>query len=79
MERAERLSLRYLGICSDTRAGRNDEDASLLELEYPVTTNPARIRAGLTQERPEAMTVVFCTYQSLSLVADAQGRRRAGL
>ena len=66
------LPLRYLGICSDTRAGRNDEDASLLELDYPVTTDPARIRAGLAQERPEAMTVVFCTYQSLPLVADAQ-------
>ena len=26
----------------------------------------------MTQERPEAMTVVFCTYQSLPLVADAQ-------
>ena len=32
--------LRYVGICSDTRAGRNDEDASLLELDYPVTTDP---------------------------------------
>ena len=38
------LPLRYLGICSDTRAGRNDEDASLLELDYPVTTDPAKIQ-----------------------------------
>ena len=68
----KRLPLRYLGICSDTRAGRNDEDASLLELDYPVTTDPAKIQAGLTQERPKAMTVVFCTYQSLPLVAEAQ-------
>ena len=68
----KRLSLRYLGICSDTRAGRNDEDASLLELDYPVTTDPAKIEAGLGKERPEALTVVFCTYQSLPLVAAAQ-------
>ncbi len=66
------LPLRYLGICSDTRAGRNDEDASLLELDYPVTTAPEKIQEGLTQDRPEAMTVVFCTYQSLPLVAEAQ-------
>ena len=33
------LRLRYMGICSDTRAGRTDEDASLLELDYPVTTD----------------------------------------
>ena len=43
----KRLPLRYLGICSDTRAGRTDEDASLLELDYPVTTDPHRIREGL--------------------------------
>ena len=68
----KRLPLRYLGICSDTRAGHNDEDASLLELDYPVTTDPEKIEAGLGQERPEALTVVFCTYQSLPLVAAAQ-------
>ena len=68
------LSLRYLGICSDTRAGRNDEDASLLELDYPVTTDPEQIQAGLEKERPEALTAVFCTYQSLPLVAAAQAK-----
>ena len=66
------LPLRYLGICSDTRAGRNDEDASLLELDYPVTTDLEKIQNGLQAERPEALTVVFCTYQSLPLVATAQ-------
>ena len=38
---------RYIGICSDTRAGRNDEDASLEELEIPVTTDPAAILTGI--------------------------------
>ena len=66
------LPLRYVGICSDTRAGRNDEDASLLELDYPVTTNLEKIREGLQAERPGALTAVFCTYQSLPLVAAAQ-------
>ena len=66
------LPLRYVGICSDTRAGRNDEDASLLELDYPVTTDLEKIREGLQAERPHALTVVFCTYQSLPLVETAQ-------
>ena len=66
------LPLRYVGICSDTRAGRNDEDASLLELDYPVTTDPDQIQAALQSERPGALTVVFCTYQSLPRVAAAQ-------
>ena len=66
------LPLRYVGICSDTRAGRTDEDASLLELDYPVTTDLEKIRESLQAERPEALMVVFSTYQSLPLVATAQ-------
>ncbi len=63
---------RYVGICSDTRAGRNDEDASLHELEIPVTTDPARISEALREPPSDAMTVVFCTYHSLGLVKQAQ-------
>ena len=63
---------RYIGICSDTRAGRNDEDASLQELEIPVTTNPKTISQALREARPDAMTVVYCTYHSLGIVEDAQ-------
>ena len=63
---------RYIGICSDTRAGRNDEDASLRELEVPVTTDPTAIGKALDGATPDAMTVVFCTYQSLRLVERAQ-------
>ena len=63
---------RYVGICSDTRAGRNDEDASLQELEIPVTTDPAAISLALREARSDAMTVIFCTYQSLAIVAQAQ-------
>ena len=63
---------RYVGICSDTRAGRNDEDVSLLELDFPVTTAPARIQQALQRDSPGALTVVFCTYQSLHLIETAQ-------
>ena len=63
---------RYVGICSDTRAGRYDEDASLQELEIPVTTDPAAISKALRAVPIDAMTVVFCTYHSLGLVEQAQ-------
>ena len=63
---------RYVGICSDTRAGRNDEDASLQELEIPVTTDPAAISEALREVQSDVMTVVFCTYHSLGLVEQAQ-------
>ena len=63
---------RYIGICSDTRAGSNDEDASLQELEIPVTTDPLAIIRALREARSDVMTVVFCTYHSLGLVERAQ-------
>ena len=63
---------RYIGICSDTRAGKTDEDASLQELEIPVTTDPAAIIRALRDVPPDAMTAVFCTYHSLGLVERAQ-------
>ena len=36
----QNIKQRYIGICSDTSAGRDQEDATLQELERPVTTNP---------------------------------------
>ena len=63
---------RYVGICSDTRAGRDDEDASLQELEIPVTTDAEAISAALLEVPEGSMTVVFCTYQSVGLVEKAQ-------
>ncbi len=63
---------RYIGICSDTRAGRTDEDASLQELEIPVTTDPEAISIALWKETANAITIVFCTYHSLGLVQQAQ-------
>ena len=67
-----KLVHRYIGICSDTRAGRNDEDASLQELEIPVTTDPVAISQTLQNTSKDALTVVFCTYHSLELIEKAQ-------
>ena len=63
---------RYIGICSDRRAGHTDEDASFQELEIPVTTETSAISQALRDAPPDALTVVFCTYHSLGLVEQAQ-------
>ena len=63
----------YIGICSDTRAGNTAEDASILELKLPVTTNPSAISHTLKTLDTDKMSVVFCTYHSLPLVEQAQG------
>jgi len=70
---------RYIGVCSDTRAGRNDEDADLAELAMPVTTDPGRVSAALAGGGAAAMTVVFCTYQSLGVIEEAQRAAAAGM
>ena len=62
----------YIGICSDTRAGQTSEDSSVLELKIPVTTDPSSISHTLQNPDGDKMTVVFCTYQSLPLVEQAQ-------
>ena len=64
---------RYIGVCSDSSAGKGGpEDANLTELSIPVTTNPEAIREALREHVPDKMTVVFSTYQSLQVIADAQ-------
>ena len=66
------LDHRYIGVCSDTRTGRDDEDASLSELPLPVTTDPHKISKQLDKRTIDAMTVLFSTYQSLFAVSEAQ-------
>ena len=63
---------RYIGICSDTSAGKKQEDVPIQELEIPVTTDPTQISEALQKTDEDAMTVVFCTYHSLPLVEQAQ-------
>ena len=62
----------YIGICSDTRAGKTAEDASVLELEIPVTTDPTAISEALQTTDTKSMKVVFSTYHSLPIVEAAQ-------
>ena len=62
---------RYIGICSDSSAGRDDEDIPIQELAIPVSTDPENIRKQLEISSPDALTVIFCTYHSLPLLRDA--------
>ena len=66
------ISHRYIGICSDTHAGKTGEDAAIYELEIPPTTDPVAISEALQKTESDVMTVVFCTYHSLPLVETAQ-------
>ncbi|GAB3283355.1 DEAD/DEAH box helicase [Sinomonas notoginsengisoli] len=72
------VPLRPLAVCSDSKVGRKEsEDVSVHDLGFPATTDPqlllnrARISTG-----QDHLTVVFSTYQSIGVIAQAQ---KAGL
>ena len=73
-----KVGLRSFAVCSDTQVGKrlkytNDiAEIEAHELDFPATTNPAKLaaRAGVKDEK--RMTVVFGTYQSISVLTAAQ-------
>lgn len=78
------LPMRPLAVCSDprsTRKGNTDafEDISVTDVALPATTDVAVLTERMTDAEADAsaMTVVFATYQSIDVVAQAQKGRRA--
>jgi predicted helicase len=68
------LDLRAFAVCSDTKVSRAAEDYNVHDVPIPVTTDPQRLTDEMQhRKRAKGLTVVFCTYQSLPVVADAQG------
>src|SRR5699024_10189209 len=69
-----------MAVCSDAKASRsrrsNQDSAeiSVVDLALPATTDPARLAQRMKEARTdgEGMRVVFATYQSIDVVAQAQ-------
>lgn len=60
-------------VCSDTKVGRHQEDMSAHDLALPATTDPRRLaNAVKVLHGDRQMTIIFSTYQSISVVAEAQ-------
>ncbi|MGV9860927.1 DEAD/DEAH box helicase [Gordonia sp. NPDC003425] len=67
------LDLRAFAVCSDTKVSRAAEDISSYDVAVPVTTNAEKLVAEMShRKRAKGLTVVFTTYQSLPVVAQAQ-------
>ncbi len=70
--------LRSFAVCSDAQVGKrrqsNDDIAEIdvLDLAFPATTNALRLARSAGVIAPDRMTVVFATYQSIQVIADAQ-------
>ena len=71
------IPLKLFAVCSDTRAGRRAgdyEDISHYDLAFPATTDSEKLMTQMGRtDRTGSMTVIFSTYQSLDVIADAQG------
>ena len=72
------VPIRAFAVCSDSQTGRprrsaaDTADMDVLDLAYPATTDAAALAARALPDAPDAMTVVFATYQSSGIVSEAQ-------
>ena len=58
-----------LNVCSDKTVGKKTEDMDPADAPFPATSEVEEIAKFLKQPKPK---VVFCTYQSSDLIAQAQ-------
>ena len=64
--------LRAFAVCSDTKVGRNDGDSTrVYDMPIPATTDAPALVNAAKSDATRRMTVVFTTYQSMQVVADA--------
>lgn len=72
------LPLRSFAVCSDVSVGKrkSDEDIPVTDLAYPATTNTTKLVQKFAEipDEFDGITVVFSTYQSIDVVAQAQGK-----
>ncbi len=64
-------------VCSDTKVGKNEEDIRTHDLAYPATTDAGKLAKAIQQveaARPDRRVVIFCTYQSTSVIEEAHRR-----
>jgi predicted helicase len=72
------VPLRSFAVCSDTQVGKRRQfkddiaEIDVLDLAFPATTDPSKLSVGVADEAAGRMTVIFATYQSIQVIADAQ-------
>ncbi len=66
---AKKQDFKILNVCSDATVGKKTEDMDPADAPFPVTSDVEEI--ALFLKKPEEK-VIFCTYQSSALIAQAQ-------
>ena len=66
------IPLRAFAVCSDAKVGRDDADCTrTYDMPIPATTDAPALSDAAGADAPGRMTVVFTTYQSMQVIADA--------
>jgi predicted helicase len=73
-KRESSVNFRAYAVCSDTKLSKqaSTEDTRVADLAYPSTTNVEKLASHFNKGTNKELTVVFSTYQSIEVVADAQ-------
>ena len=66
-------------VCSDVKVGKDEEDLRLEDLGYPATTDPDKLLGAIQKASRGRRTIIFCTYQSIQVVIDAQKKGMGAL
>ena len=59
-------------VCSDSKVGRDNEDIQTHDLAYPATTDAKKLHQAIEALGKGRRKVIFSTYQSIDVIADAQ-------
>ncbi|WP_144752542.1 DEAD/DEAH box helicase [Bartonella saheliensis] len=72
------IGLRSFAVCSDTQVGKRRKNSvdvaeiDVCDLAFPATTDAAKLAEQAGTSVADEMSVVFATYQSIQVIADAQ-------
>jgi predicted helicase len=75
-KREAKTEFRAYAVCSDSKLSRqsSSEDTRVADLAYPSTTNVEKLAAHFNKGTESELTVIFSTYQSIDVVAQAQSK-----
>jgi predicted helicase len=73
-KREASINFRAYAVCSDSKLSKqaSTEDTRVADLAYPSTTSVDKLASHFNKGTDAELTVIFSTYQSIEVVAEAQ-------
>ena len=80
-----KMEYHYEAICSDSSVKVKGDDSNIIDdgnindIPIPATTDADTLKKRLSNKHPDAMTVLFSTYQSIEVIKNAMGNKEIDL